>query len=236
MNVINYVLIFSVGVSLLIGSLFLPNNVLFESLESKTPKGNVIFNKISLVQDKSVDIWKMNQSHHGLDSEDWDELEIRVNRKDNSVSYHQLLNGKDIKPKIKCLICHANGPRAIRPNYNSKLISLNLLQKLQIFHWNTRIKTYGRLKHQPTLFAEKDFSFQGASQKKFKLESCNSCHGGDKLFARNSLKLQNIMTIRHLLKTKQMPPWPYKISDRDQKYLEQLLNNQPNAHQNLSSN
>jgi len=193
-------------------------SILIESQESKTDDKQAIFNKISFTQDKSLDIWKMKQSHGGFHSKEWDEVKIIIDKSVSpfTASYHQLKDGAEIEYRTSCFRCHSGGPRMIRANYESKLAKLNLVEKAIILKWNLLIKSYGQVKikenspfkRKITLVKDKSLSHQVLS-----LKSCKSCHfkGG----ARSKLTMSNLQTAKFLIKSKAMPPWPYSLEKED---------------------
>lgn len=201
-----------------IGGGILKQSVTFESMESKTAKGQPVFNTISFVKKDNIDIWKMDQSHHGIHAKDWDHIEIHV--KDNQVSYHQIKDNREIEYKADCLRCHVSGPRMIRPKVKSHILSLKFEDKMTIFAWNLLIKSYGDLKvsHNAPFKREKPLI---VSHEKINVKSCSSCHykGGP----RSELTFEHKGTIKFLLNSKQMPPWPYKITKADKKELQKII-------------
>ena len=128
------------------------NSVFFESLESKTSEGEAVYNKISLSQNDHQDIWIMKQSHRGINAHKWDKIKIIVDKTKTpyEASFQQLKNNKPIEFKTSCFRCHANGPRLIRPNYQSKEVKLNSKDKLTILKWNILIKSYGEIRYTET--------------------------------------------------------------------------------------
>lgn len=201
---------------------FMEGEVLFKSIESKTGEGRDVFNKISLESSEDKDVWSMKQSHHGVHSKVWDKIKIIVDKKTTpfTVSYHQLNEkNKEIDYKTSCFRCHAGGPRLIRPKSLS-----GLKNKLLVLKWNMLIKSYGDVttrKTQP--FKRKVHLIKSESDSKEYLQvaSCTSCHnsGGP----RAPLSKSHSLTIKHLLKTKSMPPWPYKISAQDKADLKRFI-------------
>ena len=190
-------------------------DVLFESMESKTKEGKIVFNKISFSQKGKVDIWEMKQSHHGFPSEKWDTIQIKV-YSDKTVSYHQLNNGVEVEYKASCIRCHSNGPRLIRPNLNSKTVKNNVADKISITAMNFKIKSYGELKlkkNEP--FKRKVLLVKNEimAKKHFNPKACSQCHydGGP----RAKLSYEQLGTIKFLVKNQQMPPWPYKLTKKD---------------------
>jgi hypothetical protein len=177
----------------------------FKSFESKTKNGGDVFNQISLIEGKTIDTWKMKQSHFGSDFKTWDNIEIRVNKLERSATYHQLnKEGEEIDLKTSCFRCHPSGPRAIRPKG-----SLSISNRMAILKLNMKIKSYGDLK------AHKSTS------KTLKVASCVKCHykGGP----RSELKEEHALTIKHLVDNKQMPPWPYSLSAKDRKMIRKFI-------------
>jgi len=209
-----------------IGGSSLNQNVTFESLESKTSQGAIVFNTIAFKTSKKEDVWTMKQSHNGLHAKDWDEIKIVVDKESApfKASYHQLKNGKEVEYKASCLRCHSSGPRLIRPNFQSKEIKLNIKEKLIVFNWNLLIKSYGNVevkenspfKRKVALIKDKKGMHESLN-----IKSCTKCHreSGE----RSVLTKANLNTIKFLVKKKMMPPWPYKISKQDKKELNKFM-------------
>jgi hypothetical protein len=222
MSILSVFKILSMSLSLLTGS-HLPNQVFFESLESKTEKQEPIYNKISLIQEENRDIWKMKQSHHGPEAKEWDTIQIIVDKssKPYKASYHQLNEkGEEIEYRTSCFRCHSGGPRYIRPK--SKL---SFKEKLQVQKWNWLIKSYGDVE---TIQAKETFVRQVPLKEKeqehqYSLNSkaCLSCHykGGP----RAPLSIAQRGTIKHLVKTGAMPPWPYKLTAKEKAEVKQFI-------------
>lgn len=207
--------------------------ITFESIESKTIDDGAVFNQVSFETHGDEDIWKMKQSHGGphLELKNWDELRIRVNKKKRpfQVSYHQLKDGKEIEYKVSCYFCHSNGPRIIRPELKSKEAPLALKQRVQIELWNLRMKTYGKveIKKESYFMAGKEritpLKYFGKNDvEALKLPSCTICHQ-DTFWGRGFLTRQQALPIVHLVKTGNMPPWPFKISPEDKEKLDNYL-------------
>jgi hypothetical protein len=197
---------------------FIEGEVLFESIESKTAQGRAIFNKVELIQKEAKDIWLMKQSHHGRDSKKWDQVKIIVDKSFTPfrASFHQLdSKGREIEYKTSCFRCHSGGPRLIREKSEH-----GLKETLLIAKWNLLIKSYGVVKNSLNNPFEREISFienVKHSQTKLDLVSCRDCHGDGKV--RAALSKSQVLTIKHLVKTKQMPPWPYRISLKDKRKL-----------------
>jgi hypothetical protein len=216
------------------------NPILIQSLESKTVDGHPVFNKITYIKKGQKDIWMMNQSHHGqmANEKKWDRLAIIVDKESRSTRFLQLPAGKlewddhliqkEMNFKVSCFMCHANGPRAIRPN--NLAFKLSLLTKTKIFLWNLRIKSYGPLKESSlhTLADKKltiPFRFHAPlDNEKLNIKSCTRCHNGDNMWPyRNKLTRQNVIAIEFMLENKIMPPPGFHISEGDKKELKQFL-------------
>jgi cbb3-type cytochrome oxidase cytochrome c subunit len=69
----------------------------------------------------------MGQSHNGIHytKSAWDRIKIVVDKATEpyTATYHQIKNGIEIELRAACFICHANGPRAVRPNYESSSVN-----------------------------------------------------------------------------------------------------------------
>lgn len=207
--------------------------VLIESIESKTEKNEPIFNKISFVEGKNKDTWLMKQSHKGVHAKtaDWEELKIEVDKTKmpHVARFYQLKNNKEIEYRVACYLCHANGPRAIRANLNSKNIEYDLKDLYTINYWNLKIKMYGKVKtaEETSLESKKrktPLKFEGAYMNEMlNVKTCNYCHGTESFWGRAPLKRQHFMAIKHLVKTKAMPPWPFQLSAEEEKEINDFL-------------
>src|SRR5687768_875551 len=157
-TLIGTILIGLLVTGLLVSTLGEDQEVFFESKESKTIGRNSVFNKIKLIRLKDKDVWMMNQSHHGpkgLGSSSWDRLAIVIDKTQSPkrAQFYQFESGplewKEglvEKPfRVSCFMCHNNGPRAIRPNYNSPLNPTSFKDRPKIYYWNSRMKLYGRI-------------------------------------------------------------------------------------------
>ncbi|MGE3611741.1 MAG: cytochrome c [Bacteriovoracaceae bacterium] len=218
----------------MLGGAFINNTVRIESLESKTHQGHPVYNQITLKSEKFKDTWLMRQSHHGANYplDKWDEIAIVINKKTSpaTVSYHQYQNGKEIEFKASCYTCHANGPRVIRPNYNSGFINYNWQDKLSINWMNLKIKLYGKVQIDKNNFKLKQ-NFRRIPLKYFgerdtevlNIQTCNYCHKESGFHSRGNLQRQHVETIKHLTKTGSMPPWPFNLSSKEKKELERFI-------------
>ncbi len=201
---------------------FVEGEVLFESIESKTVSGEPVFNKVQLIQEEKRDIWLMKQSHHGKNSKKWDQVSIVVDKSFTpfKASFHQLdSKGVETEYKTSCFRCHPGGPRIIREKNK-----LNLKNKLLITKWNLLIKSYGEVKNiENNPFKRKIPLIENSKLSKIKLDlvSCNNCHGEGK--HRAALTKSQVLTIKHLVKTKQMPPWPFKLSSTERSKLNKFI-------------
>ena len=187
---------------------------IFKSWESKTKDNKPVYNQITLKTEGSNDIWEMKQSHSGRGSSKWGHIRIIVHkeRKPYVVSYHQLKNGKEVEFKTNCFRCHSNGPRLIRPSPED-YSSLSLKKKITLKKWNFLIKSYGPLRIKKNNPFKRKISLIKKEMRVLNLKSCISCHAEDS--ARLPFKVNHLATAHFLVKTGQMPPWPYKISIAD---------------------
>lgn len=204
--------------------------VLIESIESKTAEGFHVYNKIQFIPGENKDIWLMKQNHNKLKGQ-WDELKIEVDKttKPYQASYFQFEKGVESEYRVACYRCHANGPRAIRPNYKSKLVENDFLDKLTILKWNLVIKHYGKIStpqdiHLNEKQRKTPLKYMGKfDNRKIFAKTCNLCHGKDSYMGRSDLVMQQKGTILHLIRNGDMPPWPFKLSEDDIRELEDQL-------------
>ncbi len=223
---------YTLGLLLMGGALthYLARSVRFESIESKTIDNHPVFNQVSFISGATQDIWRMRQSHLGekLDLQKWDELMIKVDKSRNpfEVSYHQLRSGKEIEYKVSCVLCHANGPRAIRAQSRSSAAPLSVSDKISLGVLNLRIRAYPKMKvkHIPLAQVRKvPLKYEDkAALNPLKVASCTMCHH-DGFLGRGTLTLQQGLPIAHLMKNKQMPPWPFTVSRREREQIENFL-------------
>lgn len=215
--------------------------VLFESKESKSVLGGPVFNKIKWIPGKDKDVWMMKQGHHGphQNESSWDRLAIVVDktRSPKTVRYYQLETGtlewsddvKETSFRVSCFMCHNNGPRAIRANYDSPLDPTSFSDRLRIAAWNLRIKLYGRVKADilhdfKDLTAPVPFRFRSSYENEvLKVEGCAKCHNEDGFLARGSLRRQQFPTIQFMLESGAMPPMGHSLSRTDKEALQKFL-------------
>jgi hypothetical protein len=209
-----------------LGGSFFSQAVVFESLESKTEKGKVVFNKITLESSTKRDIWNMRQSHHGYHSDEWDSVRLIVHKDTTpfSASYHQLKNGVEVEYLTSCFRCHSGGPRLIRPNYESKVKSLSIIDKVTVLKWNLLIKSYGEVKVKKNNPFKRKIALvkdKENANKILRVNSCHKCHyeGGE----RAVLTKENINTIKFLINERSMPPWPYIITKKDKNKINKFI-------------
>lgn len=217
------------------------HEVFIESKESKTTLGGPVFNKIRLLSFKDKDVWMMNQSHHGslLQESSWDRLAIVVDKSKSPyvARFYQLepgtLNWKDElteRPyKVSCFVCHNNGPRAIRPNYESPFDPTSLRDRLKIAYWNRKIKLYGRVVPDPIhdlrdQTAIPPFRFRSTYENEpLKVATCTLCHKESGFLARGLLRRQQLPTIRFMLESGQMLPLDMSLSSKEKLELQIFL-------------
>ena len=208
--------------------------VVMESFESKTKDKDPVFNEITIQPGDKKDIWLMAQSHNGIhySKSKWDQIKIVVDKTTEpySATYHQVKNGKEIELRAACYICHANGPRAIRPNYESSSVKYSLKDKALIGMMNLRIKTYGRIKMKKSNLIldgrprQRPLAYDGPKNwQELNIPTCLKCHNDSGFLSRGMLKGQQYGTIEHLTKTGAMPPWPYKLDEEEKKQLAEFI-------------
>lgn len=208
--------------------------VTIHSVESKTQEGHPVYNRIKLEVSGNLDIWTMKQSHYGFTApiESWDTIRIIIDKDKKLVRYQQLINNVEVELKAACYTCHANGPRAIRPDYDSKEVSYSLQDRVTVAMMNFKIKSYGRMK-----ISDESFKLHGkirivplkffgkTDNTVLNVKSCTFCHNKDQFWGRGELTRQQGGTIRHLVTNGQMPPWPFTVSDEDKVRIEKFVKN-----------
>ncbi|MGK0367407.1 MAG: hypothetical protein ACI9QD_000542, partial [Thermoproteota archaeon] len=96
-------------------------------------------------------------------------------------------------------------------------------EKAIIFKWNLLIKSYGDMKLKKKSKIKRTLPLianMKLFKQKLKLESCKGCHS--KAGDRSELTQSNISSIKFLVDTKEMPPWPYTISIKDRNMINEL--------------
>ncbi len=188
---------------------FFDGSIVFESLESKTEKQKPVFNKIYLEQTYKRDTWTMFQSHSGIKAQKWDKIQIIVDKTKSPyfATYKQLEGNEEVAFKADCFRCHSNGPRLIRPNFEK--IHFSFKDKLKLARMNSIIKSYGVIK--------------SAMPKSpiIKLKSCNRCHNNSGI--RAPITEKNSQTALFLIKNQQMPPWPHKLSKKEEVLIKEFV-------------
>lgn len=233
-----------IGAPLLAGGLlfFQANDrpIVFESEESKTEEGGPVFNRVHFISRRNQDIWMMQQSHsgRGVPFHTWDRVAIVVEKTKTpkQARFIQLEPGplewsetaKKREFRVSCFMCHANGPRAIRPDYGSKNVKVSLGDSLRIKLLNLRINAYGRVLYDP-IHDEEDkvrqvpFRFQGALENnRLTVASCTKCHSDSGLFSRGYLRRQHAITMEFMLSNRHMPPLWFRLSDADRAQIERF--------------
>ncbi len=199
----------------------------FMSEESKTMDMKPVFNTITYTPKPNGDWWVMDQSHLGKDAskKNWDRIGIWVDKtsKPFSVRYYQIEpygNGtKEIPPKVKCFVCHTNGPRAIRPDDSN---NLGIKNKIKIQYLNLVMKAYGPVSISKNQIHPIRFSMEYANQE-IKIPTCMKCHNTDSNFGRGKLYTQNIATIKNMINRGHMPPLGFKMTTKDHEILKIYL-------------
>jgi hypothetical protein len=215
--------------------------ILFESQESKNIKGDPVFNKVKWFHFKDRDVWMMNQSHAGVNAttEKWDRLAIVVEttKSPRTARFYQLESGslawptklKEMPYKVSCFICHTNGPRAIRPNFESTFKSVSFFDRIKIVAWNLRIKSYGRVILDPEhdlmdAQLERPLRFRGAFENEsLKLATCSKCHKESGILARGPLFRQNLPTLKFMIESGYMPPLGFKLQEDEMAELKKFM-------------
>jgi cytochrome c553 len=215
-------------------------SIAFESRESKNNDGGSVFNQIKMIWGWDKDIWLMRQSHHGFvaDTKAWDRLAIVVDKtKSPAVAEFYQLEATDgelafdsppkaIPFKARCFACHANGPRAIRPNWDSSTITPDLLDHVRLAIWNVRIKLYGHVNSVAGQTFNEGVPFRSTHavfSRPLDLAVCQHCHSKDGI--RNEILLEQVGTAYFLVKNGIMPPFPFRASENEVEMLKKLSSN-----------
>ncbi len=201
------------------------NFISFESKESKNQFNKNVFNQIKLKSTKYQDTWYMNQNHTKNSFEDdFDQLKIIVDKKNKKVNYYQFKDNKKVPFSVKCTLCHSNGPRTITPTSRS-YENLTLNEKMILYYWNIKIKTYGKL-----INNQNSLNFEDYYNQPLTINSCTKCHNNDDYLSRGSLKRGNFLAIKYQLENNLMPPWPYTISEKEKFEIKKFLSGFSNNH------
>lgn len=226
-------LVFMAG--LLITGLYLvasdKQSVTIESFESKTIQDKEVYNQIKYFSFEGKDVWMMRQSHQGIryEKNKWDRLAIIVDKKNKIAEFMQLPPGelvwsdelpqKRIENRVACYLCHSNGPRVIRPT-DSAEASLSWNEKVKIFFWNLKIKSYGQMQSQ----GKEPFRHQGKIENdKLQVKTCLICHSEGHFYSRGYLTRQNSTTISFMVKNKIMPPIGFSLSAEEEKQINRFM-------------
>lgn len=212
--------------------------IFIESQESKTVESLPVYNKIKLFSFKNKDVWMMNQSHFGIEGlgpSSWDRLAIVVDKTQNPkrAKFYQLEPGplewsetlKEVPFKVSCFICHNNGPRAIRPNYESSLKPVSFKERIKVSYWNLKMKLYGRVLYEDhDLQKTVPFRYQSKFENEaLKVRACANCHKDSGLFVRGQLSRQQALTIKFMIESKNMPPFGFSISQEEKNQINNFL-------------
>ncbi|MBC7467109.1 MAG: hypothetical protein H7256_14060 [Bdellovibrio sp.] len=213
-------------------------SIFIQSLESKTKEGGPVFYNVSWFSLGDKDVWMMNQSHHGIAAtgSDLDRLAIIVDKTTSpkNVRFMQLKPGplvwsedlinQRVPYKVSCFMCHSNGPRAIRPDYDG-LVMNSFSEKMKIVLLNLKIKTQGQIvENEQHALEDKDLSIPFRHRSKIENDSllvkaCTRCHNETGLFARGFLKRQNFLAINFMVSSGFMPPPGFDVSIADKKQI-----------------
>ncbi len=215
--------------------------VLLESMESKTTGGGPVFNKIKWFRFQDKDVWMMNQSHHGslAEEESWDRLAIVIDKTKfpKTARFYQFEPGplewreglRERPFEVSCFMCHNNGPRVIRPNYQSPFEPISLKDRLKLSYWNLQIKLYGRVLASP-VHDDLDqsqlppFRFRSTYENEpLQITTCIKCHKESGFLARGLLRRQQLPTIKFMVESGLMPPLGFALTAKEKQELDRFL-------------
>jgi hypothetical protein len=180
----------------------------------------------------------MQQSHSGMSSPEstWDRLAIVVDKTKSPkvAKFYQLEPGgfkleldKQKEYRASCFMCHANGPRAIRPDRGG--LRLSLRDEIQIAFWNLKVKTYGRVildAAQEALRAADrvPLRYHGRlSEAQLQVQTCLKCHREKGLIARGLLTRQNALAIEFMVEKGYMPPLGFSLRNNEKEQIEKFI-------------
>lgn len=136
---------------------------------------------------------------------------------------------KKIEFSVSCMICHNNGPRAIRARSTDPNAPLSFKDRFKIALWNVRIKAYGRI-HYDSSHDSEDKKLKTPFRhrtpeaiQELKVATCLYCHKEKGFLARGTLQRQQIATSESLVSRGEMPPWGLKLSKKEQQELQDFL-------------
>lgn len=210
--------------------------IFIESLESKTSNNSAVFNKIYYQTTSGSDVWLMEQSHSGAKAphHEWDKIAIVVKKEGaiRKAEFYQLMPGPEpismnLKPiglRASCFLCHSNGPRAIRPNFDSTVAQISYWDQARLQLWNLKIKSYGPMDSMAPAPSKKEFRYvHPAANRVLQVQSCTRCHNSHAFFGRGSLTKQNFMTIKFMVENKFMPPAGFELTNEDRSALNDFV-------------
>lgn len=223
-------------------SLFDSSSVVIASEESKNSEMKEVFNEIRWIQKDDTDIWMMNQSHAGrFPNQPWDRIAIVIDKTTSPVTarFYQFPSGpleweeslikKRVDYRASCFACHNNGPRAIRASSANSEAPLSWQDRVKIQIWNLRIKTYGRIQFAQDMdILPKGHTtpfrvFDAKMNDVLKVKTCTYCHKEQGLLARGVLRRQQRGTIEHLVKSGEMPPAGFSLSENEIQELQDFV-------------
>ena len=121
-------------------------------------------------------------------------------------------------------MCHANGPRVIRPDYEK--LNVSMLDQVKIKFWNYKISRYGKIKVNELETENSETPFRYKSEidnQKLNIKTCSKCHNEKDSRGRGPLVRQNLLAIQYLVEHQIMPPAGYKMSESEIKYLNRFI-------------
>ncbi len=123
---------------------------------------------------------------------------------------------------MACGLCHANGPRLLRPQFASREAPLGLRDRVVIAMLGARIALSGRID------VEESANLAGGEPRRvgflpshpraretLHLAACTRCHGGSGPLARSPLLRAHFLPVGFLTKEGAMPPGPSRLAPQD---------------------
>lgn len=133
-----------------------------------------------------------------------------------------LAGQKQVQFRVACTLCHANGPRVIRPAPAEGRAAGDWLRTAL---WNLKIKSYPRLTQVEAPFERTTrLEFRGEfAHTPLKVATCVFCHREDGPVARGTLRRENSLAIQAMVANGHMPPLGIPLPASQREELEKFL-------------
>jgi hypothetical protein len=184
------------------------DSVTFHSGESFVPEIGHLVNRVSFIEKPGFDIWLLRQRRNekGYKFTDWSHFAIVMDKGRSTAHYFKFIagpktSGEPLIPaevEVSCAMCHASGPRALRPVDRLPLAAEEIAN---IKAWNERIASYKIVtdRFPKSSLAAHQARFAGSHwQETLALPVCHQCHNPTSGI-RNHLKRLHSQAINYLI-------------------------------------